>query len=138
MDMNAFWIGFIGGPIIIAATIALNWYRIEIRKVKPHYFSSNLSRGVFGFACLVLMTIDLGFDPAYRSTWIPVLPAIGYIGSSFYLFFDPGLNVARGEEVDYQGKDSGLLDKLKKPAYYALKVATAAILIVSITKLFPR
>lgn len=141
MDMTEermFWIGFLGYPFIVAATVVLNWYRIEIRKVKPYYGPANWSRGIFGFACLVLMTVREGFDPAYLSTWIDALPAIGYIWSLFYFFFDPSLSLARGKEVDYQGQDSGLLDKLPKPAYYSLKVATLAVLIFSIIKLFPR
>ncbi len=133
-----FWIGFVGWPVIIAATTALNWYRIEVRKKKPFYFASNWSRAVFGFACLVLMTIDVGFDPAYLSTWIPALPSAGYIGGSFYFFFDPSLNIARGKDVDYQGKSSGWLDGLDKPIYYTLKVIALAVLIISIIKLFPR
>lgn len=134
--MRLFWIGFWSWPAIIAITVSLNWYRITIRKKKPYYFASNWSRGVFGFACLVLMTVKDGFDPAYLSTWLPAIPPIMYILSSFGLFFDPGLNIARGKEIDYEGKDSGWFDSLKKPLYYLVKAACAAGLVVSLKMIF--
>lgn len=136
--MNLFWVGFIGWLVIIAATIGLNWYRIEKLRSKPHYFGSNWSRSIFGFACVVLMTADTGFDPAYIDTWREAMPSAGYVGSSFYLFFDPGLNVARRKDLDYRGKNSGWLDKLPKLAYYVLKLITLAVLIFSLTQIFPR
>lgn len=116
-----FYIGFFGWPVIIAATIFLNWYRIEKLHSKPHYFSSNWSRGIFGFAFLALMAADKNFDPGYLSSWISVFPEVVYILSSFYLFFDAGLNGLRGKKWDYKGDDSGWLDSMKIALYYVLK-----------------
>ena len=127
----AFYVGFYGWPLIIAATIYLNWYRITKRHLKPYYFASNWSRAIFGAVCLILMTIDKGFDPANLATWIPALPSIVYIVSSFYLFFDAGLNGLHKLRWDYKGKDSGVLDKLPKPLYYVLKAVCLAALVLS-------
>ncbi len=128
----SFYIGFFLWPVIIAATIFLNWYRITIRKVKPTYFASNWSRGIFGALCLILMTADSGFDPANLVTWIPALPNIVYIVSSFYLFFDAGLNGLRKLRWDYKGESSGWMDSLSIAAYHVLKVICLAALITSI------
>lgn len=126
-----FYIGFFLWPIIIAATIWLNWYRIEKRHLKPNYFPSNWSRGIFGFVCLALMVPK--FDPlgSWRS-WIEAAPAIVYIVSSFYLFFDAGLNGLRHLRWDYKGEYSGWFDSMKIAAYHVFKVVCLVALITSI------
>lgn len=131
-----FYIGFFGWIVVIAATIFLNWYRIEKRGKKPHYFSSNWSRAVFGFACLGLM--EQTFDPlgSLRS-WIDAAPSIVYICSSFYLFFDPGLSLSRKKDIDYRGKSSGWMDPiLTKGTWWILKGISLAVLIWSIITLW--
>ena len=133
----SFYIGFFLWPVIIAATIFL-WYRITVRKVKPTYFASNWSRGIFGAVCLILMTADSGFDPANLATWIPALPNIVYIVSSFYLFFDAGLNGLRKLAWNYRGSDSGWLDSMKIAMYHVLKVICLIALITSIIILWRR
>lgn len=130
-----FYLGFYGWPVIIAATIFLNWYRITKRHVKPYYFSSNWSRAIFGLACLVMMVP--GFDPLGNfHSWITALPGIVYISSSFYLFFDLGLNAARKKHWDYQGEDSGWLDSLNIAMYNVLKALSFVSLIWSVIVLF--
>lgn len=133
--MSSLLIGFILWPLIIAATIWLNWYRIVKRGVKPHYFSSNYSRAFFGFVCLIIMSADDGFngiDLAYPRTFIPYIPHGIYIWSSFYLFFDPGLSALRGLKWNYRGKSSGWLDRSKIIIYYSLKVICLIGLVWSI------
>lgn len=129
-----FYFGFYGWTAIIAVTIFLNWYRITKRHMKPYYFSSNWSRGIFGAICLVLMTVDKGFDPAnhfFYQLW-KVAPEIVYICSSFYLFFDAGLNGLRKLRWDYQGETSGWMDSLSIAAYHIFKVVGLVALITSI------
>lgn len=84
------------------------------------------------------MTVDKGFDPANLVTWIPALPNIVYIVSSFYLFFDAGLNGLRKLRWDYKGKSSGWMDSLGIAAYHVLKVICLAALITSIIMLWRR
>ena len=135
IEQSLFHIGFYGWLVIIAGTIVLNWYRITKRGLKPHYFSANYSRAFYGLVCLILMSARDGFDGLdlfVFYTWIPYIPNIIYIISSFYLFFDAGLNGLRGKPIDYQGKDSGYFDKLKKLLYYTLKGLCLATLIYTL------
>lgn len=132
-----FYLGFYGWPVIIAATIFLNWYRITKRHLKPYYFASNWSRGIFALVCLVLMIPS--FDPLGSwASWITALPAIVYICSSFYLFFDAGLNGLRKLRWDYKGESSGWMDSLSIAAYHVLKVVCLVALITSIIILWPQ
>ena len=127
-------IGFYGWIIYIAICILYNYIKIEKWKVKPRYFVSNQWRAFFGLVALILMTVDKGFDPAnhfWFQMW-KVSPEIGYILSSFGLFFDPGLNALRRKPVAYQGKDSGILDKLRKPLYYSLKTLCLVTLVYTL------
>ena len=115
----------------IASCIAYNWYRIEKRGIEPTYFNSNWARGVFGIVGLVI-TYPY-FDPLgdYTTIW-KAMPVVGYEMSSFYLLFDPILNILRGKPVLYRGKTSGYLDKLGTTYYITLKVFTLIILIITI------
>lgn len=134
-----FILGFFGWLIIIAATIFLNWYRIKRRGLKPHYFAATWSRAIFGLICFIIMTADNGFnapDFAYPVTLIPYLPHAVYIWSSFYVFFDPGLNALRGKRWNYRGKSSGWLDRSKIIFYYALKVICLIGFVTSIVVLW--
>jgi hypothetical protein len=51
--------------------------------------------------------------------------------TSHYLIFDYTLNKLRKLDWDYRGEDSGWLDKLPLPFYYALKVICVGLLIYS-------
>ena len=133
--MIQFYFGFYGWQFTVIATIVLNWYRIDIRGLKPHYLSANYSRAFFGFVCLILMSAQdgsNGIDLAYPRTFIPYIPHMVYILSSFYLFFDAGLNGLRGKRWNYRGKSSGWFDRMKIVFYYTLKAICLAGLIVSI------
>lgn len=121
----SFYIGFFGWLLYIAACIYLNYFNITIRKKKPVYFASNQWRVFFGLVFLLIMSAQDGFngiDFAYPRTMIPYIPHAVYILSSFYLFFDPGLNWLRGKRWNYRGKSSGYLDRSKIVFYYALKL----------------
>lgn len=133
--MIHFFIGLFGWPVYIAICMVYNYIKIEKWKIKPRYFVSNTWRFFFGFVALILMTVHEGFDPAYLSTWETAkIPSL-YIGSSFYLFFDPGLNWLRGKRWNYRGKSSGWLDRSKIVFYYTLKVCCLAGFIYSLIRL---
>lgn len=129
MTIN-FYIGFFGWMVIIVTTVWLNWYRITKRKLKPHYLSATYSRIFFGAICLFLMVPSL--DPLTLRSWIPALPTVIYIVSSFYLLFDIGLNAARKKRWDYQGEHSGWLDSMKKAIYHTMKAVCFVALLWSI------
>lgn len=129
-----FYIGFYGFLLYIAICISYQWFEIVKRHIHPVYFRSNWARFIFGSIALILMTVDKGFDPANHflyQIW-KVSPEIVFILSSWGLLFDPGLNIARGKDIDYQGKTSGWLDKLPKWAWYALKAVCLVVFIISI------
>lgn len=133
--MTALHFGFHGWLLYIAICILYNYVKIKKWKINPRYFVSNQWRAFFGLVSLITMSAADGFngwDPAYLSTWIPYIPNVVYILSSFYLFFDLGLNALRGKRWNYRGKSSGWLDRSKIVVYYSLKVLSLAGLIVSI------
>ena len=123
---TSFLIGFFGWPLYVASCIVLNWYKIEKQKKRPVYFASNQWRIFFGLVCLLVMSAGDGFngiDFAYPRTLLPYIPHAIYIWCSFGLFFDPGLNIARGKPIDYRGNSSGLLDPvLSRGMWWALKI----------------
>lgn len=126
-----FYIGFFLWLVFIAWEVRRNYRIIEVHKERPDYLNSFGVRCFFGTLSLFLMCQS--WDPAYFDTWIEAFPAIVYELTSFYLFFDPALNIARGKPWDYQGKDSGMVfDKLPVWIYYILKVACAVALVISI------
>lgn len=133
--MTAFHIGFYGWPVYIAICVLYNYVKIDIWKIKPRYFVSNTWRAYFGMVCLILMTIRDGFDPAYLYTWVAAIPSIVYIASSFYLFFDLGLNALRGKKWNYRGKSSGWIDRSKIIFYYGLKCLCLTGLVYSLIAL---
>lgn len=132
--MNALW--YFGWLLYVAVCIALNWFNITIRGKKPIYFASNQWRIFFGLVFLILASAKDGFngiDFAYPRTLIPYIPHAIYIVSSFYLFFDAGLNALRGKKWNYRGKSSGWLDRSSIVLYYVLKgIALIGVVVSSI------
>lgn len=118
-----YWITFIG------LAIWYNWYKITVRGVKPTYFNSNWARGVFGLMCLVL-TYKETFDPLVNG--LDYLPFIAFECTSFWLLFDPILNLTRGKPIGYKGASSGYLDRLPKWAYWILKAVALGALFATI------
>lgn len=130
----SFIVWYFGWILYIAICIVFNWFNITIREKKPVYFASNQWRAFFGFVFLILASAPDGFngiDLAYPRTFIPYIPHAVYIISSFYVFFDAGLNWLRGKKWNYRGKSSGWLDRTKIVIYYTLKVIALAGLITS-------
>lgn len=107
--------------IFIAFDIALNYWLIEKKGIKPNYLISlfyRISAGILHGGAVMNVTPE---------TWLPLL---GFQVASFYLLFDLTLNLLRGKSWDYQGKDSGyFFDKLPKWAYYLLKLVCLIYLI---------
>lgn len=119
-----FWLLF------ISLELYRNYFLIEKKKVKPDYMGSFCYRVFFGAVCLIIANPN--FDPAGDPfTIIQALPFFIFQLSSFYLLFDPLLNLLRGKKWNYRGEDSGWLDKLPLWAYYALKVICLAGLVYS-------
>lgn len=124
-----YWFLFIG------LEIYRNYFLIEKRRMKPSYLDSFIFRAFFGMICLFIMY--RGFDPLgdYTTIW-KAIPIVAFEVSSFYLLFDPILNLLRGKPILYRGKSSGWLDslslKLGTPFYILLKIFTLIILIISL------
>lgn len=117
--------------IFISLELWRNYYLIEKQKIKPDYGGSFIFRAFFGMVCLIIA--NPYFDPAGNPlTILQALPFAVFQLSSFYLLFDPILNLLRGKKWDYKGKDSGWLDKLPIGFYYALKIVCLAGLITSL------
>ena len=119
-----FYFGFWGWLIYIALCILYNFIEKIKKKKRPVYLASNIWRTYAGLSFLILMSSDDGFDgfdPAYPRTIIPYIPNVIYFMSSFYLFFDAGLNGLRKLAWDYRGSDSGWLDSMKIAFYHVLK-----------------
>jgi hypothetical protein len=135
--MILFSIGFYGWILYLAYAIWFNYFRTDVRHVKPVYINANWARFIAGSIALICMTVKDGFDPAthfWQQLW-NVRFVIGYITSSFYLFFDPGLNWLRGKKANYKGQHSGWLDSAKMWVYYAIKILCVIILVWSLIKL---
>ena len=121
--------------IFIALEIARNYVLIEKLKLRPHYGHSALIR--FGFGAIFLFKRHPEFDPLGDVTTI--FPAVVYAlfqWTSFYLLFDLILNLLRGKTADYQGKNSGMTDKLSKTNYFLLKAGSAFILVLTLIVMY--
>lgn len=130
-----FEVGFYGWQACIILDLIRNAWLIMKRKKEPNYFGNFLYRSFFGFICLAIMHPELDplGDPltVWEAKW-----KIGYQATSFYMLFDPSLNIIRKKHIDYQGKKSGWLDRLPKWQYYTLKVLTLGMLITSLIVIF--
>lgn len=116
--------------IFVVLEITRNYILIEVLKLRPHYGYSAIIR--FGFAAIFLFWRHPEFDPLGDVTTI--FPSTVYAlfqWSSFYILFDPILNLLRGKPVFYQGEHSGYTDGLSSPKYLMLKAASLVILILS-------
>lgn len=124
--------GYIIWALFIWYEVSRNYKLIEVLKERPNYVLSFGIRAFFGFICLTLM-VPYGTDPflelydliVYVVPLIlndPTVRVIINLSCLFYLVFDPWLNKKRGLKWYYRGEHSGMLDKLKLGAYYALKI----------------
>ena len=111
-----FWLLF------IALEIGRNWYMIEKLNSKPVYFQSFILRG---WAHLLICIFV--YDTQDVHDWIPVL--LSHV-TSFWIIFDPVLNIIRGKKWYYRGATSGWLDRIpSKVVYWLMKVAALTYLI---------
>jgi len=120
--------GLILWIVLIWLEVERNYHLIEKEKEKPDYLHSFGVRAFLGILGLVFMCKH---DPFLE--WELTVPYFVYEVTSFYLIFDLWLNLKRGKPLDYQGKQSGWLDKLGKPFYYTLKILCLVLLILSLT-----
>lgn len=129
------------GFILIAIAIVLNWYMIEKKNTKPFYLQSFIGRGFVGILYGIYLDITYGIFPdmtiaTYWETFVVSFLFFGGICSSFYTFFDPGLNIARSKPILYTGKTSGWLDRIiaiKFPiTYWSFRVLALGGAIASI------
>lgn len=116
--------------LFIAFEILRNYALIKWLELRPHYGWSHIIRwgaGAFFFFYHYP-------DPA--TTPFPAIVYGLFQASSFYVLFDPILNILRGKPLFYQGKNSGTLDKLPKEKYYLLKAASLIVLILTLLVMY--
>lgn len=119
-----YWLAF------IILEIWRNYVLIEKRHIHPNYAGSFTVRAFFGLLCLILA--NPSFDPLVNG--LDYLPFIAFECTSFWLLFDPILNLTRGKPIGYKGANSGYLDRLPKWAYWSLKLIALVGLIFVVTK----
>jgi len=108
--------------LFIFLEIFRNWYMIEWAKSKPIYFQSFILRGWAHILICIFV-----YDVQGPSDWWPIL--LLHV-SSFWLIFDPALNLLRGKKWYYRGTTSGWLDRMpSKVIYWLMKVAALTYVI---------
>lgn len=116
--------------ILFEVGIHLLW--IECFKKRPRYDIVRVWR--FGWGCAFLFWYHPEFDPLGDVTTI--FPAATYFifqVSSFYLLFDPLLNLVREKPIDYRGKESGFLDpRLSRRNWWILKGACLVVMVLTL------
>lgn len=120
----------------LAITLELlrNLFLIVGRKRKPNYAQSFVIRFFGGLSVLIIEYPQ--FDPLGSPiTILLALPFVVFQITSFYLLFDPVLNLIRGKAWNYRGKDSGYLDRSPLWAYWSLKILCLTGLILSLIAL---
>lgn len=115
--------------LFISAELLRNLYYIAGKKVSPDYDGSVIIRVFFGV--VVLFKENPYLDPVGSSfTLLPALPFAVWQIASFYLLFDPILNIVRGKKWNHRGENSGkFFDKLPLPVWYGLKIVTLGLFI---------
>ena len=110
--------------------VGRNFFLIEGLELRPSYGWSKIIRFLAGVGYLLARYPD----PA--TTAFPAIVYALFQISSFYLLFDLSLNLMRNKPWDYQGANSGTLDKLSKRKYYLLKAGTLVILVLSLIVMY--
>lgn len=114
--------------LFILLEIRRNYVIIEIDKERPNYLHSFGFRAFFAFLGICITYPH--YDPIMEI--YKVWPYIVFQLSSFWILFDLGLNISRGKELLYKGKNSGLLDRLPIGIYATLKLIVLGIMLYSI------
>lgn len=113
--------------IFITLEAYRNWHVIEVQKSRPDYLQSFVIRGM----AAVLHGIFMGVTEP--SNWYPVLI---FQVTSFWILFDPLLNIMRNKPLLYLGDpkkgSSGWLDRLPILVYWILKLIALFFLIWSL------
>lgn len=106
--------------LYITSCLAYNYHKIVIRKKRPDYLTANIWRTFWG--AVIWFKANPYLDPVGNplTIWLATPFAVWQL-TSFYLLFDPSLNLLRKKSMFYQGENSGWLDSLPKPVYYSLK-----------------
>ena len=110
--------------IYILIDAVVNWYTIEKKKQVPDYLLMTIIRGM-----IAILFGAFALDLQQHKLW----PFLGFTAGSFWLLFDPILNLMRGKSLFYVGTNAQL-DKfgLKYPIlYWGLKVAVTVLTIYS-------
>lgn len=110
-----YWLTF------ILLEVYRNYVLIEKRRIRPNYGGSFVFRAFFGLLCLILANPD--FDPLVNG--LDYWPFVVFECTSFWLLFDPLLNITRKKPLGYRGKTSGWLDSLNPLIYWVLKALAA-------------
>lgn len=105
--------------LLIGLEVFRNWYMIENKKSKPNYLVSFILRGM-----AFILYGSLIWSTKYE--WFTFTIFL-YCVTSFFILFDPLLNITRGKDWYYVGHSSGWIDrfatsgKIQRVAYWTLK-----------------
>jgi hypothetical protein len=119
-------IKLIGWLPVIAAFVAVDWYLIERRKIEINHLVEFILRA----GCAIIYG-GLVFDaqPGWHGFHV-----ISFEALSFWVLFEPALNLARRKRWDYLGTMAAT-DRFFREnwaTYYMLKLAAVGVLIVNI------
>lgn len=114
--------------LFILAEVLRNYILIEKYKTRPDYVKSFLIRGI---AAITHASLVMGVE-----NWSEAVPVLLFQTTSFWLLFDPALNLLRGKELMYRGKNSGWLDKLPVKIYWSLKFIALITFLILLTNNF--
>jgi hypothetical protein len=118
-----------GWLLIVGAWVLIDWYQIVRLKRSINHLVEFILRGALGLLYgIVIFNVQMGMS----GVWVILFEA-----TSFYLFFELVLNLARGLAFDYIGRTSAIDRFLysRRPLYYLLKLASAAGMVISAIKL---
>lgn len=105
------WLVYIASEVTIQAhLIGKGW--------KPNYIQLFILRGAASIVHGAIIDVE-SFGEYF---WL-----LAFQVTSFWILFDLGLNIVRGKELFYKGKNSGWLDKLPWDVYIILKGIAAVV-----------
>lgn len=104
----------------------INWYIIEKKKTSPHHGIMIILRGM---AAII-------FGACIDTQEHQILQLVIFTGGSFWLLFDPILNLMRGKSPLYIGKTSKIdtLGNKYPKTYWILKVVILISVVVAYMK----
>jgi len=119
----------LGWIVIIASWVWVDWYQIVKLRQTINHLVEVILRGMCG---ILYGALIFDAQPGMMGVWVILFEI-----SSFYLFFEVALNLARRVAWDYLGQTSAMDRFLynKRPLFYLIKLASAAGMIISIIKL---